>query len=361
MRAEFSLLIAASLLYSIGGYSLFQRGEIFLIIAIVTILSISILSFNYKYTKNSNNIEISNNFIYILFILILLYYVVVTILPLEFWLLPGAIKYKSFTDRSGFLYAFVIALIPYLLSRVQSKPWFYIATALSSITVLLSLGRNPSLIYFILLFLKFNLSLKKSLVLSLFGVFSAIFVDIIRAKGFEMGTFDFFLSMDLLDYFKNSGEATVFGRIYEVYYQTNGDISFISLQSFINPWLSLIPKYFNGFEEVQLARLISDNYHTTGGLPLAIEGMLYGGYIGILLFYILAFIPILALFLKAKIVNSFFKRVFLIFLIINSFRIDMTTLYGFAFNGFFLIFVYKLIEILPRLVKVSPNRWTENR
>ena len=350
MKPELALLISESILYSIGGYSVSQREEIFLIIIIMLFLSVIIVFTNYKYTRSSiNDTTIKNNLIYISFVLIFLYQIITSILPVEYWLLPGSIKYKSFENRSGVLYACVVAFVPYLLSRIQSKAWFYIATILSSILVLLSLGRNPSLVYFILLFLKFNLSLKKSLIFALIGAFFAIFIDVVRAKGFGEEALDKFFSMNLLDYFENSGEATVFGRLYDVYYKTGGEMSFLSIQSFINPFLSLIPKSMNGFEEVQLARLISDVYHTTGGLPLSIEGMLYNGYIGILVFYTLTFFPIILLFSKVKFINSFFKRAFLIFLIINSFRIDMTTIYGFAFNGFFLILLFKAFENIPNI------------
>ncbi|MCE0493805.1 hypothetical protein [Vibrio salinus] len=354
-----SISLIASTLYSIGGYSAYNDINIyFVVLASYLTFSFLVISLS-SYNNNTKSKRLLTCIFSILLLLITLNF----ILPFEAWLLPGRLKYKMFNNRSGVLYAIVVMYIPYLLSEIKKGYTFYITAGFSAMVVLVSLGRNPSLIYFLLILSRIGFRNIFLIPLGITGAFIAIFIDNVRAVGLNYELVDRFLSLKYLEYFNHSGEATVFGRLYSVYihHPSFQDISFFSYKTIISPVIGLIPDFLSPIESTpHLARLIGDLYNTTGGLPLAIEGLWYFGIIGIPTIYILTFLPIFII-IKIKIIGNDMKKALLLFLFINSLRIDSATIYGFFFNGMFIIFIHLAIENILRRIshEKSITHWNQ--
>lgn len=277
-----------------------------------------------------------------------LFWVLSSILPPLFWLAPGEIKYELYENRNGFSFAFVILTAPILFSKIGNKSVRFLLLVVGGVSVFLCLGRNPSLIYWLIL--AFFFLQRFGLGLSVFGGLIAIillvFADMFRAGGSEE-LFYRLANTDLVEYFKRSPELDVNARVFE--YVASFRLYIFEKMAILDhfqPILGLFPvsyvtEQLAAESGIHFARKVADLFPTRGGASLWIEGYFYFGPIGALLW------PFFWLFVLILFVKIFLGRspgffVVCSYMIINSNRIDATTIINFAWNGTLLLIVFVL-------------------
>jgi hypothetical protein len=351
---------------SASGDSHFEISAIYLLYAVSIILAATIyMKFPKRVLaksieKKRKKIDFAFTFIFPLFftfLCVVLYFV----LPPDKWFSPGLEKYQNYSYRNGFMFAFVqtAGLVVAVVQKSNVKRIFVLTSFFLAVFVVL--GRNPSATYIIYLLIIIGNTRKRFLFLLLCMFVGAGLVNSFRAVGLDFdGIIAHLVRHGFISYIVNSAEFSVGARIFSVvqdgvlntpvrelnwYYPILAPFTLFPLSLIADHFLDLWP----------LSRLISDQYHTTGGLPLMMEGYyLFFGLIGAFV-YSLFHLSIIAIFLGA-IKKHFSNEVVLViflFILLNANRIEAITLWNFAYTQ--IVMLMMLNWILIYVFRVRAN------
>ena len=291
-----------------------------------------------------------------LLVFVCLLIVLSAILPPLFWFAPGSIKYQLYEARNGFTFSFVIFIVPIIFGTISSKPARILLLLVGGLSVFLCLGRNPSLIYWLLLSFYFfrKFGFVSSVLSGLLAIVFLVLIDMFRAGGSEELYYRL-TNTDLLDYVKRSPELDVNARVFEFVSDFRLYIfRQMTLLDHFQPLLGLFPFSFiieqlTDEGGIHFARKVADLFPTRGGGSLLIEGNFYFGVLGAFVWPFLILLLIF-LFLKTFLGRTPYYPVFVCYIIINSNRIDATTLINFAWNGMLLLLCVALLLRCVRTV-----------
>lgn len=277
------------------------------------------------------------------FILIL---VLMLILDPIYWLGPGHLKYQNFKFRNGFVFSFV-QVLGLVVAYFQTSPFRKLIVLFAfSIPVMLVFGRNPAAMYFLNILVIISSAKASFIGFLILSSISAALVNSARAVGFDFDEVVAHLyKHGVLEYIINSSEFNVGGRTFMALEGTvtSTNVDGMSWTYPFLPILTLFPvsELSSLFLDLRnIARLVSDQYGTTGGMPLIVEGYYLFFGIGAPL-YSLVHLTLLGFFLgrASKFIPSQIMLVIMLFVILNSNRIDAITLWNFAYNSTIAAFV----------------------
>lgn len=306
-----------------------------------------------NYDKEKNDTKFLDLIISIISIFSL-FLILNSILDYKLWLEPGAIKYKNYANRNGINFAIIMFLIPYIINQHTGKNVKNIFLFFCFILVFLCLGRNPALTYIILiLFNLFRDSKVNTLnlnILFIFGIFFYVLANSFRAAGLDL--FSYLQEKGSLgSYFLNSSEFNVNARVFEYVHLNETTLKkYFSYADMFQPLLGLYPveKFCSLFDlscrGTHFARFVGNIFPTTGGGSIMIEYYFYFKYLA---FPIMFLTFSILFYFTRKILKDYSIIVMIIsYVVINSYRIDLTTLINFLFNGIVMILIFEFLSYL---------------